>query len=132
MHNENILLQSADWLQISGEYPGIPLCVAGDFNQTRDGKKGGYGTIDCRNLLTQALEICDLCCITEEDFGENGKLQPDPKKGYPRRNIDHICISNSFHENLSSISIGAWDHFTDEGTYMTDHNGVYLDFSTKK
>lgn len=132
MHKENIILQSADWLQTSGEYPGIPLIVAGDFNQTRDGKKGGYGTIDSRNLLTKALEICNLCCVTDEDFSENGKLKPDPKKGYTRRNIDHICISNFLHERFSNISIGAWDHFTDDGTYMTDHNGVYIDFTIIK
>ncbi len=132
MHKENIILQSADWLKILADNPNIPLCVAGDFNQTRDGNKGGYGTIDCRNLLTQALEICNLRCVTEEDFGKNGKLHKDPKKGYPRRNIDHICISNSLLDKLNNIYIGAWDHFTENGKYMSDHNGVFIDFNLKE
>ncbi|RUM39395.1 MAG: hypothetical protein DSY57_01275, partial [Desulfobulbus sp.] len=132
MHKENIMLQSADWLKILADNPAIPLCVAGDFNQTRDGNKGGYGTTDCRNLLTQALEICNLCCVSEEDFGKNGKLHKDPKKGYPRRNIDHICLSKSLLDNLEYIFIGAWDQFTENGQYMSDHNGVFVDFTLKE
>jgi len=24
--------------------------------------------------------------------------------------------------------VGAWDHFTEDGKYMSDHNGVYVAF----
>lgn len=129
MHKEDIILQGDDWLRISADHPGIPLCVAGDFNQTRDGKKGGYGTNETRDLLTKTLEICHLSCVTNEDFGENGKLNPDPRKGTTRRNIDHICISKNWDVDLNNLFVGAWDNFTEDGTYMTDHNGVYLEFS---
>lgn len=129
MHKEDLVLQGADWLKISRDYQGVPLCVAGDFNQTRDGLRGGYGTDEARGLLAQILDICELSCITEEGFGGNGKLSSDPKKGYPRRNVDHICISRNWERSLDKIEIGAWDHFTDKGKYMTDHNGVYFDFT---
>ena len=128
MHKENIILQSADWIKILAEYNDIPLVVAGDFNQTRDDLKGGYGTKATRELLTLALETCNLSCVTNEDFSANGKLKKDPKKGTIKRNIDHICISKNWKEKLKT-NIGAWDHFTDDGKYMTDHNGVYLDFN---
>jgi len=75
MHKENIVFQSEDWLKITNDYPGIPLCVAGDFNQTRDKKKGGYGNDDIRMLLSNKLEICGLSCITEENFEDSGKLK---------------------------------------------------------
>ncbi|VAX15058.1 hypothetical protein MNBD_NITROSPINAE04-243 [hydrothermal vent metagenome] len=81
-----------------------------------------------RDLLTEKLDACNLTCVTDEDFGGNGKLNPDPKKGSTRRNIDHICISKHWKENLKDKTVGAWDHFTDDGEYMTDHNGVYFDF----
>jgi hypothetical protein len=42
-------------LRISAKHPEIPLCVAGDFNQTRDSQKGGYGTIDARSLWTSHI-----------------------------------------------------------------------------
>jgi hypothetical protein len=128
MHKENTILQSADWLKISADFQGVPLVVAGDFNQTRDSLKGGYGTKATRELMTMALEICNLSCVTTEDFAESGKLSKDPKKGTVRRNIDHICISTDWKEKLK-IDIGAWDHFTGDGKYMSDHNGVYLEFT---
>ena len=128
MHKENIILQGADWLKLSEEYPDVPLCIAGDFNQTRDRKKGGYGTRDGRQLLTQILEVCNVCCVTDDDFAGNGKLQPDPKKGYTRRSVDHICISEDWKNSLQNVTVGAWDHFTELGEYMSDHNGVYLEF----
>jgi exonuclease III len=130
MHKENILLQGADWLKISSEYRDVPFVVAGDFNQTRDKQKYGYGTKITRELLTTVLAACNLSCLTEEDFDKNEKLQKDPKKGYVRKNIDHICVSKDWAESLKKKYIGAWDHFNVDGTYMSDHNGVYLEFTT--
>lgn len=129
MHKEVIVHLGNDWLKISTEYPNIPLCIAGDFNQTRDNQKSGYGTIDGRDLLTTALEKSGLICITDEDFGDKNKLQPNPRTGKIRRNIDHICLSEIWFNNLEGKYIGAWDHFTVGGVFMTDHNGVYFDFS---
>ncbi len=128
MHKENILLQGADWLKIASEYRDIPLIVAGDFNQTRDNQKNGYGTKITRELLSSVLAACNLSCITEEDFDISGKLQKDPKKGYVRKNVDHMCISKDWEEKIKKKHIGAWNHFNGDGIYMSDHNGVYLDF----
>lgn len=129
MHKENIISQGADWKRIAAEYPGVLLVVAGDFNQTRDKQKWGYGTKDVRDMLTRTLEHCNLTCLTEEDLAANGKLKTDPKKGYPRRNIDHICLTTEWVEQLNYLYVGAWDHFTEQGKYMSDHNGVFMDFN---
>ena len=29
---------------------------------------------------------------------------------------------------LQAYKVGAWDHFTPDGQYMSDHNGVYFEF----
>lgn len=128
MHLEDILAQTEDWKKIMSNYPGIPLVIAGDFNQTRDNIPMGYGTGQARKLLTQKLLDNGLVCITESDFGFSGYLTPDPKKQKIRRNIDHICISRSPSLEMD-YQVGAWDHFTDDGFFMSDHNGVYVDLS---
>jgi len=127
-HKEEIELSNKDWKYINSLYPDIPLLILGDFNQTRDGYKRGYGTEECRQLLSDKLFDNQLTCITEEDFSLTNKLSPDPKKNTTRRNIDHICVSNKWLENLDSYYIGAWDHFNEDGYYISDHNGVYMDF----
>jgi|GEM_PF-97180 len=127
-HKEEIKLSDEHWRYISSLYPTVPLFVLGDYNQTRDGYKRGYGTEEVRLLLTNALNSNNLTCVTEEDFSMSKKLSVDPKKGKVRRNIDHISISSDFFNSLDEYYIGAWDHFTEDGYYMSDHNGVYIDF----
>ena len=56
----------------------------------------------------------------------SGKLSVDPKKGLARANIDHICISAGYFQN---IEVGAWDHFSEDGAYMSDHNAVFVDLT---
>ena len=73
-------------------------------------------------MLTAQLERNNLVCITEEDFGKTGKLGIDPKKGYYRHNIDHICMPSS----LQVLNVGVWDHFSVEQEF-SDHNGVFAD-----
>lgn len=128
-HEKDILAQSADWLKIGLTFPGIPLMIIGDFNQTRDDLPKGYGTKTGRELLTTALNNNKLTCLTGLDFGKT-HLRIDPNKGKVRRNVDHICVSNHLLINLKNLQVGAWDHFTDEGEYMSDHNGVFIDFNT--
>lgn len=79
-------------------------------------------------MLSDELDKNNLVCVSGIDFSSTGQLSPDPKKGTVRRNIDHICISKDFIEKMGDYKIGAWDHFTDDGKYMSDHNGVYLEF----
>lgn len=126
-HYKSIKWHGADWGKIRNQRPDIPFVVAGDFNQTRDGSNR-YSTQHGIELLDFELEKSNLQCITEENFGKSGKLRIDPSKGFPRNNIDHICISNGF---FSEIEVGAWDHFTEDSKYMSDHNGVYIDLLKK-
>jgi len=124
-HDKSIVDHGNDWMLIRDKYPNIPFIVAGDFNQTRDGSKA-YCSSNGIRLLNEQLERNNLICVTDEDFGANGKLMPDLKKnGRYRHNVDHICISPS---HLKAGLVGAWDHFT-ETAELSDHNGVYADLS---
>lgn len=126
LHLEDIIDQAQDWQNIMRNYQNVPFLVAGDFNQTRDGLKYGYGTNQGRKLLTHKLADNDLSCVTEIDFHESGFLNSD-SKGKKRRNIDHICLSSNFCES-GEIQAGAWDQFSKEGFRYSDHNGAYIDF----
>jgi endonuclease/exonuclease/phosphatase family metal-dependent hydrolase len=128
-HYEAIRSQDLDWEKLLHDSDGnLPLIVAGDFNQTRDGSSRTYGTKAGRELLGAALSRNNLTCLTTEDFGANGKLQVDPSKGRARNNIDHICITD---DTFRVIEVGAWDHFTESGQYLSDHNGVYVDIESR-
>ena len=123
-HYRSINRHGDEWGKLSG---ADPIIVAGDFNQTRDGSIGTYGTRLGRKLMTDVLSRSNLVCLTTENFGANNKLHIDPKKGYTRSNIDHICMTQ---DAFRVEHVGAWDHFMcQEGkvAYLSDHNGVYVD-----
>ena len=128
LHEEDIIRQSDDWKKIQSENKNTPFFVIGDFNQTRDDLPKGYGTINGRELLTKKLKETDLSCVTEIDFSKTKQLSIDFKKGKVRRNIDHICVSSNWLQTLNNYEVGAWDNFDKNGNYMSDHNGVFLDF----
>lgn len=125
-HEKDIVNQSKNWKEISSGNPNIPLFIVGDFNQTR-GIEKGYGTKKCRDLLATELKKSALECISEGDF-ENNHLTADPKRQVVKKNIDHICVSTNFISALKSYKVSAWNHFTEHGIYLSDHNGVYVDF----
>jgi len=127
-HEEDIIKQSDDWAAIQESHPDATFLVAGDFNQTQDDLPGGYGTSKVRSLMNSKLDEQGLMCLTGIDFSKTSQLSVDPKKGRVRRNVDHIVAPRQWITRLSKYSLGAWDHFTPEGKYMSDHNGVYLDF----
>jgi len=125
-HDKSIVDHGADWRSIQDKYRGSPFVIMGDFNQTRDGASRGYRSPNGIQLLNDQFELNQLLCITEADFGAQGKLTPDPKnKGLYRHNVDHICVSRS---RIDVEHVGVWDHFY-EGTYLTDHNGIYAELS---
>lgn len=33
---------------------------------------------------------------------------------------------------FSVVEVGAWDHFTETGVFLSDHNGVYVDLEVKQ
>jgi endonuclease/exonuclease/phosphatase family metal-dependent hydrolase len=102
----------------------VPFIVAGDFNQTR-GASLAYRSVKGAELLDEQLKRNNLECLTEEDFGAEGKLSPDPRKSYCRQNIDHICVTKG---TFRVEKVGAWDHFTAKRE-LSDHNGVFVDLA---
>ncbi|HEY6141852.1 MAG TPA: endonuclease/exonuclease/phosphatase family protein [Flavobacterium sp.] len=124
-HEKDLYAQSENWKKLL-DNEKLPLFVIGDFNQSRFNNQG-YGTVKVRQILTNLLTELDLKCVTEIDF--TGKyLTEDPKKGKVRNNIDHICISNSLLNQMKNHEVRAWNHFTEQGKFMSDHNGVYIEF----
>jgi hypothetical protein len=65
-------------------------------------------------ILTQQLDRNNLICVTEEDMVANNKLKT-------RHNIDHICFSKDW---FRKVQIMAWEGMTEDGIYLSDHNGV--------
>ncbi len=124
-HERDLFAQSENWKKLL-ENEKLPLAVIGDFNQSRFNNKG-YGTQKVRQILSKLLTDLELKCVTEIDFSK-AYLSEDPKKGKIRSNIDHICISKALLNKMKSYEVGAWNHFTDQGTFMSDHNGVYIAF----
>lgn len=125
-HDKSIVDHGLDWRLIQDQNLGIPFIVMGDFNQTRDGASRGYRSPNGIQLLNEQLNENQLSCISEEDFGANGQLKPDPKnKGLYRHNVDHILVSKS---QITVDRVGVWDHFSQE-TYWSDHNGIYAELS---
>jgi len=120
-HHKAIEAHGNDWVRLRELDRGRPMIAAGDFNQTRDGSRK-YCSDRSIELLSTQLERSNLLCVTESDFGRNGQLNIDPRKGYYRHNIDHICLTAP----LQAVKVGAWDHFS-EKQELTDHNGVFVD-----
>lgn len=118
-HRKSIDLHSTDWRRLREEFPNHPICVAGDFNQSRDGS-GWYEDTESLQKLSTALEQSSLRCVTEIDMRANGLLQT-------RASIDHICLSQHLAENVQSI--GAWEGTSQDGCRMSDHNGVVVEIA---
>lgn len=127
-HHREIFRHGDDWYKLRREIGNnTPFLVCGDFNQTRDGSnaycsKGGQSIL----MLDEQLKRNDMICLTEEDFGKKKKLSTAPNKSYPRNNIDHICATQGA---FIVANVGAWDHFDESGTLLSDHNGVFVDLA---
>ncbi len=84
----------------------LPMCVAGDFNVTLNGRT--YGPRRSRALLETALEHNNLQCYT--DCFEY--------------NIDHICLTSGWADEVRTQQ-WAPPHFN--GRPVSDHAGVHVD-----
>ncbi len=124
-HEKDLYAQSENWKEIM-QAEQNPMFIIGDFNQSRFNNRG-YGTNKVRQILTEILSNLDLKCVTEIDFSQK-YLTKDPKKEKVRNNIDHICISNQLIRHMGKYEVGAWNHFTEQGKFMSDHNGVFIEF----
>ncbi|XLZ69491.1 endonuclease/exonuclease/phosphatase family protein [Massilia sp. SR12] len=118
-HRKSISSHAADWLRLRAEFPSHLLCVAGDFNQSRDGT-GWYEDADSVAKLSFALDQSSLKCVSELDMRANG---------LSRATIDHICISRSLANDVRAI--GAWEGSARDGFRMSDHNGVFIDLDAQ-
>lgn len=118
VHYEQIERQGAEWQLLRERYPGVPLVVAGDFNQDRDGS-GWYGTHHGRQLLTDALDAAGLTCVTVEDVVATGRLQADHL-------VDHIVICSRLAAR-SGVALHCWERRDDDGTHLSDHPTVAVD-----
>ena len=120
LNYESILRHQADWKRLIDQHPTHHFCCGGDFNQNRDGRQW-TGTPRGRQLLTEALNHCDLTCVTEDDFVARGDLAR-------LSNIDHLCLSRDLTSALGTV--GAWDiEYYAPKKRLSDHNGVWVDLS---
>lgn len=122
-HYAAIATQGADWRRLKGKFPASGLCVAGDFNQNRTGGYR-YGTKWGRSLLNFALNENSLDCVTQIDHPAASRLG-EQERQIATRSIDHICLSQKWVGLVSEI--GVWSGVTDDGQYLSDHSGVYVD-----
>ena len=118
VHYQQIELQSQDWQALRRRYPTVPLVVAGDYNQDRDGS-GWYGTHHGRQLLTDALDTAGLNCVTAEDVVATGKLRDTHL-------VDHISICRDWAHHLD-VDLHCYEHTDTDGTHLSDHPTVAID-----
>lgn len=122
LHYDSILEHEQDLSRIQALYPEHAICFGGDLNQSRDGRRWGYGqwygTKKGRELLSQSLANAGLICLTEQDFVDSGHLTT-------RSNIDHLCLSERMSKLVTNVF--AWESTKLENKEDTDHNGVYID-----
>lgn len=116
VHLAEIDRQVAEWKVLSDAHPGVPLIVAGDFNQDRDGS-GWYGTTEARARVSSGLDDVGLVCITSRDAVEAGWLKD-------HHLVDHICVSRDL-EAVSSVR--CWEHRDETGQRLSDHPTVAAD-----
>jgi endonuclease/exonuclease/phosphatase family metal-dependent hydrolase len=104
-HYKSIQAHDMDWAKLKQK--NIPLCVAGDFNETLN-DSGWYGTKTGRQMLQQALEHNQLDCLTSA------------------YRIDHICISRGW---AAKSSVFQWDAPMFSGKPVSDHWGYHCDLT---
>jgi hypothetical protein len=118
VHGRAIERQGEDWLALRGRFPDLPLVVAGDFNQDRDGS-GWYGTARVRSLLSDALAAADLTCVTAEDVVATGRLRATHL-------VDHVAICRRWVEQ-HDVRMSCWERTADDGSRLSDHPTVAVD-----
>lgn len=103
-----------EWAALSGE---LPLIVAGDFNQDRDGS-GWYGTKKGRAMLTDALDAAGLTCVTADDMVAAGQLRTNHL-------VDHVALTADLAAGLRTVE--CWEPVDADGVRMSDHPGVVVE-----
>ena len=119
VHLAEIARQGRDWEQLRGDHPDLPVVVAGDFNQNRDGFEW-YGTPLTRQRLGQALDAAGLRCLTAMDPAALGLAD-----GHL---IDHICTTPDL---AQSARVSCWASHDGTGQRLSDHPTVAADMSSR-
>jgi hypothetical protein len=114
-HRAAVQLQTAEWLKLRELYRDHALCVAGDFNANLDGTRW-YGVNDAKNAIRRGLVAAGMSCATEADLRA-------PPFEMTRATVNHICLSDNLH---GKVEMKAWEG-TENGRYLSDHNGVLVD-----
>lgn len=114
-HRRSIHQHHQDWLRIRKQFPDHLMCIAGDFNQSRD-QSGWYEEEQSVEMLSLALQDLEIVCVTNENMRA---------KGLSRATVDHICLP----EKLKPYKVDAWEGTTPETRRMSDHNGVFVDIT---
>jgi endonuclease/exonuclease/phosphatase family metal-dependent hydrolase len=110
-HYAAIAAQSQDWQKLA--QTGLPLIVAGDFNETLHGKHD-YGTKQGRDQLLKALKSSELEAVTAKS-----------PIGYA---IDHICVSQPWCERIAPLKeANQFQPTTEDGKPVSDHQGLWID-----
>lgn len=120
LHYESIKRHAAEWRQLREEFPAHSLCVGGDLNQNRDGRRW-YGTKQGREDLGKALAEANLTCETAGTVEsiEGGILNPT---------VDHICLAGEL--STRAATVRGWPPGnTIAGRRLSDHTGVYVDIA---
>jgi hypothetical protein len=115
-HAETIEQVDHDLTMIRQHHPSVPVVLAGDFNQDRDGS-GWYGTHTVRRQLTGVLDRHDLASPTAIDVVAAGLLRS-------HHLVDHICISTSL---AADVEVRCWETVDDDGVRLSDHPTVAVD-----
>jgi endonuclease/exonuclease/phosphatase family metal-dependent hydrolase len=115
-HAEVIDRVDRDLHTIRNGYPGVPVVVAGDFNQDRDGS-GWYGTHAVRRQLGEVLDRHELTCVTGFDVVAAGLL-------HDRHLVDHICVP---HRLAEVAEVSCWEPTDTDGVRLSDHPTVAVD-----
>lgn len=114
-HHRVINEQINEWEKIHAAFPGVPICIAGDYNSDMsDGRR--YGTKAGVEALEFGLAKCQMFCATSPGRFPDGLLKIKP--------IDHIAIPLSWQHDFAISS--AWN--ADKDTH-SDHSGMIVEVS---
>jgi hypothetical protein len=118
-HAETIEQIDLDLTAIRNRHPSLPIILAGDFNQDRDGS-GWYGTRAVREQLSAVLDRHDLASPTAKDVVAAGLLRS-------HHLVDHICITSSL---AADVDVHCWETIDEADVRLSDHPTVAIDIPT--
>ena len=118
VHEREVVRQGAEWAELRERFPRLPIIVAGDFNQDRDGS-GWYGTARVRSALTEALDRAELECVTTEDVVATGRLDD-------QHLVDHVAVSRDLLTS-TEVTMTCWPRTDADGVRLSDHPTVAID-----